>query len=717
MFLRRVLASLRRPSISIPSLLVMLGAIGLGVWFFFLFAAAGSWLAILATVAIVAAPILVAIVGILATAYFLAKSQEKVIDKNNNDKHEEKKGVIENIKVEPEFEEVIDNDKHEEKIEVIQEIEPEPEEVTNDDNQEENIEVIQESKVEFEPESRIEKYIKEKVGEKVEDYFRFFTKLYNAVNENNIKLVESLLLNKDVDPNRILLSNSIEFPLHLACDNNNFEIVRLLLKHPLININILNLYGETALHMVCKKKDYNKEILELLLENGADPNIEIIKNEETQTPFSMACQQYEKDESLNKGASLSLICLLLSYGARIDDFHVDSLKHQKIYYFILLLQDFGTVKNVFFYLKDQGVISQDKSCFFEFLLPIEKTRIISFLIAFKRSKLRISKYLMINIFNAANFKLDVEKIISEVCCYDLFNVYVKTINFNIPLIKELKKELVKQNISVIMDCLIKGADLDCKDKHGDTARQYFLKHPKIHNNNQIKRVLNEQMNEVINSDLVKFFLLDLSTTNKAWSTALHTACHIRDTQLIKWLLDNKIDPDIKNEGNFSYLEMITYNYNINVLKLLLEYGANPNVEISGKVDAELFMALNLDLLPNILEKMSLLLSYGADGSNFIDIPESVEGQKLTLFIEMLKKFKTVEKVFDCLVDVATVQNFSKTHHGFFKETTDVKLSEFLLIKNNPRIDVSKIINYFDLNVFEAAAQKINNSEKSVSLNY
>jgi ankyrin repeat protein len=63
-----------------------------------------------------------------------------------------------------------------------------------------------------------------------------------------------------------------ENPLTIACQNLNQELITLLLKH--VNPNIKNGTGYTPLSMVTRSSyNYNMDLVRLLLDNGADPNI------------------------------------------------------------------------------------------------------------------------------------------------------------------------------------------------------------------------------------------------------------------------------------------------------------------------------------------------------------------------------------------------------------------------------------------------------------
>ena len=85
-------------------------------------------------------------------------------------------------------------------------------------------------------------------------------------NDDNYKALE-LFISKGVDYQQEAGMNA----LMLACKNSHTQIVELLLKEQVVNdLNALNKYGHTALMIATEI-----EIVELLLEAGADPNIQV----------------------------------------------------------------------------------------------------------------------------------------------------------------------------------------------------------------------------------------------------------------------------------------------------------------------------------------------------------------------------------------------------------------------------------------------------------
>lgn len=98
--------------------------------------------------------------------------------------------------------------------------------------------------------------------------------------------VANLLLEYDADPNAQDFENN-ETPLMCSSFHNYIDITYLLLEYD-ADTNIINKYGDTALHMACRNE--NVEIVKLLLQYGANPNIEN-KFQGSNTPLQIAIKK------------------------------------------------------------------------------------------------------------------------------------------------------------------------------------------------------------------------------------------------------------------------------------------------------------------------------------------------------------------------------------------------------------------------------------------
>ena len=96
------------------------------------------------------------------------------------------------------------------------------------------------------------------------------TLIHTACSEGNSTMVE-LLLKNGVD---ILKPNGVgDAPIHIACKHSRVEVLKLLLGCRNCNSNQQNASGDTALHIVCKKK-YSLQLVKTLISTpGIDPEI------------------------------------------------------------------------------------------------------------------------------------------------------------------------------------------------------------------------------------------------------------------------------------------------------------------------------------------------------------------------------------------------------------------------------------------------------------
>ena len=116
------------------------------------------------------------------------------------------------------------------------------------------------------------------------------TLLHNACIEGNIRIAE-LLLKYGTDvfkPNRCG-----DAPIHVACKHSRLEVLKPLFASSNCNPDQLNADGDTALHIVCRKRGSNEEknniskIVEFLVNNGAD----LLKPDRYgDAPIHTACQ-------------------------------------------------------------------------------------------------------------------------------------------------------------------------------------------------------------------------------------------------------------------------------------------------------------------------------------------------------------------------------------------------------------------------------------------
>eukprot|EP00494_Astrolonche_serrata_P034443 UN34712 len=113
----------------------------------------------------------------------------------------------------------------------------------------------------------------------VEDINKHNT-LLRAVTENDIEKMKTIFDSNDIDINMKIDSSDIDrrgySALHVAVENENLDILRLLCKHPQIDINVTDLYGDTPLIMACASVTENTiDIVNILLQKeSVDINIQ-----------------------------------------------------------------------------------------------------------------------------------------------------------------------------------------------------------------------------------------------------------------------------------------------------------------------------------------------------------------------------------------------------------------------------------------------------------
>jgi ankyrin repeat protein len=150
------------------------------------------------------------------------------------------------------------------------------------------------------------------------------------------------------------------------------------------------------------------------------------------------------------------------------------------------------------------------------------------------------------------------------------------------------------------------------------------------------------MKALVDDDQPLFLSMLLPTTinvqnNQHW-TALHIACQIKNVTFVKILLEHGANPDLQTDREWTALHISTYSTSgyvpsEEIVKLLLHHGANPNIQNEDGNVALMFyhdvkLLLDYGANPNIAdnsgrtamifhtrnttESILLLLKYGAD---------------------------------------------------------------------------------------------------------
>ncbi|QGG47118.1 ankyrin repeat domain-containing protein [Heliorestis convoluta] len=153
--------------------------------------------------------------------------------------------------------------------------------------------------------------------------------------------------------------------------------------------------------------------------------------------------------------------------------------------------------------------------------------------------------------------------------------------------------------------LEKGANVNARDSQGNSAL--------------IKAVLQKDLRKA------KALLAsgaDPAQKNSEAMTALMLAAQLNQSEMVKALLTAQADVNQKNEkmGEWTALFSAVWAGNLDITKILLEAGANPNVRYyeAGKRKEDGWTPLNWAVSQNNLEMTQLLLSRGADPSQRTD---------------------------------------------------------------------------------------------------
>lgn len=139
------------------------------------------------------------------------------------------------------------------------------------------------------------------------------TPLFFAAAMHNLAVM-TLLLQAGADPNAVAVGSYGITPIHQVCRSNQYEsreAIGLLVKYG-VNLNARNEGGVTALHMAVR--DRNVEAVRVLLECGADPDIE--DRGRGSTPLRRAVANTGRQGTGGKTHhAIEITKLLLAFGA------------------------------------------------------------------------------------------------------------------------------------------------------------------------------------------------------------------------------------------------------------------------------------------------------------------------------------------------------------------------------------------------------------------
>ncbi len=181
-----------------------------------------------------------------------------------------------------------------------------------------------------------------------------FKTLLNSYDDDQLTPLYYAILNERVANTKFLIKKdadvNIKDPkgnplLHLAIDRGNLEILAACLSASNIDLLAKNIFGETALHLACKKIN-NPQILNLLLNQpGIRENLHV-RDVYGNTPFDIALQQ-KNDEAIKLLIGDDKIdpCIIPDYGKLPADISQDNIIKQLRKYLLLRNLDVDSISN------------------------------------------------------------------------------------------------------------------------------------------------------------------------------------------------------------------------------------------------------------------------------------------------------------------------------------------------------------------------------------
>jgi ankyrin repeat protein len=141
-----------------------------------------------------------------------------------------------------------------------------------------------------------------------------YTPLYEAC-DNEVLDTAQWLLNHGANVN--IQNDGLWAPLHYAVDGGQFPVFQMLIGHN-ADIDIRTNFGKSPLHLAASsrvKGDHHIDIMQLLLDRGADPNA---RDSDDSTPLHHSSWWEKESGYLRRQGTVEGTHLLLKHGAIID---------------------------------------------------------------------------------------------------------------------------------------------------------------------------------------------------------------------------------------------------------------------------------------------------------------------------------------------------------------------------------------------------------------
>ena len=523
---------------------------------------------------------------------------------------------------------------------------------------------------------KINRYINQ--GNDINIHSDEFSLLYILVDRNHISCVKEFLRCK-ANLNIKNLKSGLT-PLHIACYNDNLEMIKILLEGG-ANINEVDNKGNTPLSFLVK---YGKDkLIKFLKENGADINK---KNNSKNTAIEISIQYgnlecikvflelgYEINKVIQGEMSLlgiatinnkkDIIKYLIEKGADIN--LRDGLGFTPIIYSILS----DKVDLLEYYLEggaDINILTNDNHSilyytienknndFFNILINknvdlniISKKGISPLLKACKIKNLyKIEKLLEKGAIIDYNTKYSPLKMVIQNDDYDIFDLFIKyglDLNLEINGISLLVNAIRKKDIVLVRYLIKNGANVNYIDSKNNIPLKIAITETDY--TEIVELILNNGFDFMAYKDM-KFDLLLL---------CLNCNNIKKSQELLNIFLRFRFDINEKNELGQTLLFSMVYrlmfsNKNYKLVKLLLDYGAD--IEI---IDNQGFSLFDIAIQKCSYEVANFLISNhiniercDKEGNSylmkFISMPEEPDNKiYVKLFDKLIKNRKLIEK--------------------------------------------------------------------------
>ena len=337
------------------------------------------------------------------------------------------------------------------------------------------------------------------------------TELHLACLSENIDLVKELLPIKTKSVN--LKNNDGNTPLYIACRSNNIEIVKKLLAIKTISVNLKNNDGNTPLHIACLNN--NKKIVEELIKNSNISTSVNQKNNIGDTPLHIVCLN-NNIEIVKQLLTIRLINVFLENSIGNTSVHIACLNNN-----IEIVKQLLNFSNI--------------------LVNLQNT-------------------------NEGNTPLHIacstENIVLVNQLLKIKNIYVNLLNNNKN--SALHIACRRSNIEIVNQLLaIRAISVNTQNKYGNTPLHMAC----MNNNIEIVKQLLQLSNILVNLQ------------NTYGNTPLHIACIIESIEIVQQLLQiSNIVVNLQNENNDTALHIACTQTCSDIITLLLNTTIDINIK-------------------------------------------------------------------------------------------------------------------------------------------